>query len=171
MNSLILVNTWDFDPPSSCAVVTFMVFGLIVFPLCTLRSQMRYCQKSSGSSMMFSGLFLLIVMIPEFNVGDVNFYQGLGEYVKVILQWSSHHVFHRRIHIFLPHCFPCPVIVYQLCECFNEYVTYDEYGHRDHQIGLSLLLDEGNQLLLEEGLCFWIYLLNYFGLDTCFWLF
>ena len=31
------------------------------------------------------------------------------------------------------------------------------------QIGLSLLLDEGAQLLLEEGLCFWTYIYFYLG--------
>ena len=47
------VKTWEFYPPYSCAVLILMVFEWSVFPLCTLRSQLRYWQKNSGSSMIF----------------------------------------------------------------------------------------------------------------------
>ena len=96
----MLVNPWEFDPPCSCALVTLMVVGWSVFTLCPLRSQLQHWQTFSGSLMMFSGSLWWIVMIPEFIVGDGHFYQGMGEYVQVLLRWSSHNLSCHRINIF-----------------------------------------------------------------------
>ena len=41
------------------------------------------------------------------------FYQGMGEYVRVIIQLSIHHLSRHIIILFRPHCFQCPVIVYK----------------------------------------------------------
>ena len=35
---LISVNTWGFDTPFSCKVLTWVVVGCNIFPLCPLRS-------------------------------------------------------------------------------------------------------------------------------------
>ena len=60
------VNTWNFDSPLSCAVLTLIVVGWSIFPLCPLISQLRYWKKYSGSSMMFSLSLWLIDMMSEY---------------------------------------------------------------------------------------------------------
>ena len=103
---------------------------------------------------MLSGSFWWIIMIPEFIFGYWFFYQDLGEYARGLLQWSINHLSCHIIHLVQPHCFSCPILVYQEGEYFHDYGPYGEYGHRGHQIGLSLILDEWYNFLLEESLCF-----------------
>ena len=50
-----LVNTWYFYPPSSCAVITWLVLGWSVFPLCPLRIQLQYWKKYYVLSMKLYG--------------------------------------------------------------------------------------------------------------------
>ena len=89
------------------------------------------------------------------------FYQGLGEYGQVLRQGSNHHLSCHKIHLGQYHCFycfPCLVLVDQEGECVHYDFLYDEYGHMGHKSGLVLLLDDGEEFLPEEGLCFFMYL-------------
>ena len=56
MNIAVSVDTWDFDPLSSYAVISWVVVEWSVLPSFPLRSHMQYCRKSSGSSMKISVL-------------------------------------------------------------------------------------------------------------------
>ena len=68
-----------------------------------------------------------------------NCYQGLGEYVKVLLQGSIHHLSRNIIHLIQPHCFPSRVF----------------FG-------------QGRGIFAWGGPMFWdafLFLLKYFGFD------
>ena len=64
------VNTWEFDTPSSCEVITWVVVGFSVLPSLPLMIQMRYWKEYSRSSMKCFTSLLRTVMRPEFIVGD-----------------------------------------------------------------------------------------------------
>ena len=66
----MLVNTWEFDFPSGCALLTLVVVVWSMLPSCLLRIQLRYWRKSSGTSMKVSGSLLWIVMRYGFISGD-----------------------------------------------------------------------------------------------------
>ena len=87
--------------------------------------------------------------------------QGLGEYGQVICQGLSHHLSIHIINVVQSHffhCFPCLVLVDQEGECVHYDCLYYEYDHMGFQSGLSLLLENVEELLPEEGLYFWMYL-------------
>ena len=79
------------------------------------------------------------------------------------------HLSHHGIHLGQSHCFPCAVIVDQECECFHDDFSYDEFGHMGLQIGLSLLLEKGEEFFLRRTcvLDVYLFLLKSFGLDPC----
>ena len=70
----------------------------------------------------------------------VNCYQYLGEYVQVFFQLSSYQLSYHIIHLVQPHCFQCPVPVYQQGGRFCYYGLYYYYGPMDLQIIMILLL-------------------------------
>ena len=63
------------------------------------------------------------------------------------------HIFFKDVTRFLIYL----VLVYQHGDYIHVYVPYGEYGHRGYQSRLSSLLDEGEQIKPEEGLCFLMY--------------
>ena len=100
-------------------------------------------------------------MTPEFIIGDGKLWSSygwicLGSYSVMKSSFFSLYNSYR-----LTSFFSCPVIVYQWGDFFHEYGPYYEYGYRVHQIVLSLILDKGNNVLLDEGLCLWMYLYFY----------
>ena len=164
---------WDFYPPSSCAVLTCIVVGWSVFPLCPIRSQLCYCQKYSGSSMMFSGSLWWIYMIPEFIVGDGKFWLRSGW-----ICFSSSSVI--KSSFLYSYNSSCSTSVFHvLFFCINNVSIFMSIFHMVNTVAWVIKSDwfhfwirVSNCILSRSFVfgCIFI-LLKSFGSDSCFWLF
>ena len=83
MDIVISVNMWEFDPPSSFSMLTWVVFVWSVLSSCQLRSKIWYWQKHSGSSMKFSWPLWWTVTRPEFIVGYGKLWSISGWFVSI----------------------------------------------------------------------------------------
>ena len=91
------MNTWEFYPQSSCALLTWLGLLWMLVPSCSHRIQLRYWGKYSGSSMKLSGSLWWTVMRPEFIVGDGKLWSIYGRIFSNSSNYSSIILF---IHIF-----------------------------------------------------------------------
>ena len=94
MNIEISVKIWDFYPPYSCSLLTWVVIFWILVPLCSRRSQMRYWQKYYGFLMKLSLSLWWTAMRYESIVSDGKLWSRSGwmffnAYSEVLFLFTS----------------------------------------------------------------------------------